>query len=248
MQETPIKVGIVNYLNTKPLLYGLQLLHVQKSIELILDYPAKVAKALQNKSIDIGLVPIAIIPEIPHAKIVGTHCIASNNKVASVCLFSKVPLSEIKNVLLDYQSRTSVQLVKILFNKLWKQEVNYISATENYIDNIEGDTAGVIIGDRALALANNYIYVYDLAAAWKELTQLPFVFAAWVSAHALPDGFIQSFEKANAQGLQHINEIVEAQNYLAYDLHKYYTYNISYVLDAPKHQAIELFLQYISEL
>jgi chorismate dehydratase len=248
MQIMPLRVGIVNYLNTKPLLYGLQQLHEQNVIELILDYPANVATALQNNTIDIGLVPIAILPKLPTAQIIGNHCISSNKQVASVCLFSKVPISEIETVLLDYQSRTSVQLVQILFKKYWKRKVLFKSATTNYISEINGTTAAVIIGDRAFEQLQNYPYVYDLAEAWNTFTSLPFVFAAWVSNVKLSAEFLAAFEKANALGLDHLVSIAEKQNYEPYDLQKYYTENISYVLDTEKRKAIELFLQYIQDL
>jgi chorismate dehydratase len=245
MQSTPIKVGIVNYLNTKPLLFGLQKLHDQKIIDLILDYPANVADALINNIVDIGLVPIASLPHIPNSKIISNYCIASNRKVASVCLFSEVPMHEIKSVMLDYQSRTSVQLVQILFRHLWKQEVQYVAASEKYMEQISNTQAGIIIGDRALENLDRYKYVYDLAEAWIELTNLPFVFAAWVSTKIFSNEFIQLFEKANAEGFQNISFIVKQQNFKPYDLNTYYTKNICYQLDAEKHQSIEMFLNYI---
>ncbi len=119
-------------------------------IELVADYPANVAGALQRGDIDLALLPIAAIPTIPGANIVSDYGIAADGNVASVCIFSMVPMEEIETVYLDYQSRTSVRLAQLLLEKLWKKTVVFKPATENYIDYINGTTAGIIIGDRAL--------------------------------------------------------------------------------------------------
>src|SRR5450432_4889628 len=105
-----IRVGIVNYLNTKPLLYGLQKPSISEQIELIRDYPAKLVDLLINNEIDLGLIPVAAIPQLPASHIVGNYCIGTEGEIASVALFSEVPMNEIKKVWLDYQSRSSVAL------------------------------------------------------------------------------------------------------------------------------------------
>ena len=113
-----IKVGAVSYLNTKPLLYGIRRSdELMQQIELIEEYPSKIADKLISGMIDIGLVPVSIIPKLDEAHIVTDFCIGANGDVASVCLFSEVPLIEIKTVLLDYQSCTSVALIKILLKE-----------------------------------------------------------------------------------------------------------------------------------
>src|SRR5438309_6104982 len=101
-----IKVAAVSYLNTKPLLYGIRQHEVLKKIDLIEDYPAKIAQLLINGQVDVGLVPVAIIPKLKEWHIVTDYCIGSEGAVASVCLFSEVPIWEIEKVYLDYQSRT----------------------------------------------------------------------------------------------------------------------------------------------
>jgi chorismate dehydratase len=113
-------VGAVSYLNTKPLIYGFEKGMMKESVELVFDYPSNIAAALLNDEIDIGLVPVAIIPERDSFQIVSNYCISCNGEVASVCLFSEVPVQEIKTVLLDYQSRTSVKLVQLLLKEYWK--------------------------------------------------------------------------------------------------------------------------------
>jgi chorismate dehydratase len=240
-----IKVAAVSYLNTKPLLYGIERSEIRKDIELVADYPAQVAKELQEGRIDIALLPVAAIGGIGGARIVSDYGIAADGHVASVCIFSQVPMEEIKSVYLDYQSRTSVRLAQLLFEKHWKKEVEYKQAPENYIEYINGTQAGVIIGDRALKQLNNFEYVYDLAAGWKDFTGLPFVFAAWVANKDLPESFIKLFNEANSLGLQHIDEIVEANPFPYYDLKKYYTEDIHYYLDEQKKKGLNKFLELI---
>lgn len=245
--EQKIRVGIVSYLNTRPLIYGLQQLPIKDEIELIEAYPASLAAQLQTGKIDLGLVPVAIIPQLPHYYINGNYCIGAVGEVASVALFSERPIDQIHTIYLDYQSRSSVQLVKWLVKNHWKITPTLIDAKdESYIHHIKRDTAAVIIGDRALAQRHHFHYIYDLAGAWKAATGLPFVFAAWVSTKKLNDNFIQRFDEANAFGLQHIDEIAAGYDNSVYDLKKYFSVNLSYKLDEAKKQGLQKFLKEIS--
>jgi chorismate dehydratase len=171
--------------------------------------------------------------------------IGANGAVASVALFSEVPIDEIKSIYLDYQSRTSVQLLKILLTQYWKVEVNFLVASEEYIAQISGTTAGVIIGDRALENLSKYPYVYDLSLAWKQHTGLPFVFAAWVANQPIPAAFMTAFDAANEHGLSHLDEVIAGvpDSEQKYNLQKYYTENISYAYTADKKEGLDLFLK-----
>jgi chorismate dehydratase len=189
------------------------------------------------------LVPVAAIPSLQEHHIISGYCIGCDGEVASVCLFSDVPLQEIKTVLLDYQSRTSVELLKILLKEHWNISPQLVNATENYENRIAGATAGLVIGDRALQQRARSKYIYDLGSAWKAMTGLPFVFAAWVSNKKMPTRFIADFNKANELGLQSLDLIVRQQQNHVYNLHQYYTENISYGLDEKKKEGMQLFLK-----
>jgi chorismate dehydratase len=241
------RIGAVSYLNTRPLLLGLAQEGFKNRIDLVKSYPAKIAQDLLSGQIDIGLVPVAIIPQLTHPHIISNYVIGTNGAVASVALFSQVPIDEIKSIYLDYQSRTSVQLLKILLAQFWKKEVEFLAATEGYIDQISGTTAGLIIGDRALDNLYKFPYMYDLGLAWKQHTGLPFVFAAWVANQPIPAEFMAAFDAANGYGLAHLEEVISLipANEQVYDLHKYYTENISYVYDEEKKLGLNAFLNLI---
>jgi chorismate dehydratase len=245
--EQKIRVGAVSYLNTKPLVLGFENGLMADEIDLVFDYPANVARMLLTDQVDVGLVPVAIIPQLKEHFIISDYCIGASQPVASVCLFSDVPLHEITGILVDYQSRTSAALLKILLRHFWKISPALVDTSNGYQQNIKGNTAGLIIGDRALQQRKNSPYIYDLAEAWQQMTGLPFVFAAWVANKELPAPFITAFNEATGLGLKHINEIVSSLDYPAYDLHRYYTANIDYKLDGKKQEALRLFLDYVKK-
>ena len=240
-----IKVGAVSYLNTKPLMYafkhGLQL----NGMEITEEYPAKIAAMLLNDEIDVGLVPVAIIPKLREHYIISDYCIGAESAVGSVCLFSEVPLEKIEKVILDYQSRTSVALARVLIEHYWKLIVVFEEAKENFREEIKGTTAAVVIGDRAFEQRKTSRYIYDLAETWIEFTGLPFVFAAWVANKQLPREFITQFNEANKKGLENIEAVVAENDSPFYDLKIYYTENISYLLTEAKRKGLEKFLSFL---
>jgi chorismate dehydratase len=240
-----IKVGAVSYLNTKPLIYGFEQGKMSEAIDLVIDYPSNIASLLINNKIDIGLVPVAVIPELHEHHIISDYCIGCDGEVASVCLFSEVPLDKIETIILDYQSRTSVALLKVLLEEHWKIDPQLIHATHNFEHEIKGSTAGLVIGDRALVQRRNSAYIYDLGLAWKEMTGLPFVFAAWVSNKALPAGFIAGFNEANAFGFEHLDEVLARNRADFFDIKTYYTHFLKFKLDDRMKEAKALFLRKI---
>lgn len=237
-----IRIGIVNYLNTKPLLYGIERSGILERAELVPDYPSRVAEQLLNGQIDLGLVPVAVIPLLREAHIITNYCIGCDGPVASVAIFADRPLEQVKRILLDYQSRTSVALARILLKEYWKLDLELADMPGDLVDLPGGDTAVVLIGDRALEQRLVSYYVYDLGEAWKGLTGLPFVFAAWVSNKRLDPAFVREFDAANGLGFGHIDEIVGTNPFSAFDLNAYYSRYISFGLDSSKRSALELFL------
>lgn len=241
-----IRVGAVSYLNTRPLIYGVKRSSLlMEKIILTEEYPSKIAAGLLNDEIDVGLVPVAIIPLLKEAHVITDYCIGAEQEVASVGIFSEVPMENIETVLLDYQSRTSVNLAKVLLKHYWKKEVVLQDANEDFREQIGGTTAGVVIGDRALQQLKISKHHYDLASSWIDFTGLPFVFAAWVANKKLPEDFIDAFNRANGFGVHHLDKILEENSFEHYDLKKYYSQNISYALTEQKRKGLEKFLEYL---
>lgn len=220
-----------------------------EQIELIEDYPSRIAQKLIDDEIDLGLIPVAATLRLNEWHLLTDSCIGCNGAVASVCIFSEVPMDQIEKVYLDYQSKTSVNLAKILLDEYWEKDVEYIDATgEDFRTAIKGKTAGVIIGDRALEQRSHSKYIYDLGEAWKKHTGLPFVFAAWISNKELPGEFIEAFNKANSIGLQHINEVIKDNSFPGFNLENYYRNCISYELNPAKKKGMNLYLEKLRNL
>lgn len=242
-----IKISAVSYINTKPFLHGLELSSVRNKILLTQETPAQCAQKLLSNEIDIGLVPVAVIPLLKNPQIVSPFCIGANGKVKTVCLFSEVPVEEINTVYLDYQSRTSVLLVQVLMKEFWKKEITFLPALEGYESNtVKNNIAAVIIGDRAIANLGKYRYEYDLSETWKQYTGLPFVFAAWVSNKMIEQDFLDDFNAALQIGLSNRSQLLkeyERYNSDVFSVKEYWNENIQYELDDDKKQALELFLK-----
>ncbi|MFM6953992.1 MAG: menaquinone biosynthetic enzyme MqnA/MqnD family protein [Sphingobacteriaceae bacterium] len=237
-----ISVSAVSYTNTKPFVYGLIHSPVAAHIHLSLDIPATCADKLLNNEVQIGLVPVATLLRMPSYELVSDYCIGALGPVNSVFIFSDKPIEDIQTIRLDEQSRTSNLLSQVLMKHLWKKEVTWLRDGEA--------DAFVEIGDRTFGKKNKYAFAYDLSECWFNLTQLPFVFAAWVSVQKLPSGFINLFNEALAYGINHRQELIEnmADEPIAIDLNEYLTRSIDYQFDAPKRVALSTFLELASAL
>jgi chorismate dehydratase len=131
-------------------------------------------------------------------------------------------------------------------NDFWKKEVAFLPSTsDEYIDEINGATAGLIIGDRALQNLGRFPFVYDLGEAWRMLTGMPFVFAVWVASKPMDRAFIEQFDAANSVGLQRLDELANAWPLPGVDMLSYYRDRISYRIDMQKRKALEGFLESI---
>jgi chorismate dehydratase len=244
-----LKISAVSYLNTIPFIHGLKQSELIKTIDLQLDYPSICADKLINGTVDLALVPVAVIPKLKEAYIISDYCIGANGAVDTVCLYSDVPIEEIESIALDYQSRTSVALLKILLKEYWQLNPELKKANVGFEENIKGNHAALVIGDRAFALNTKHAYIYDLSAIWKEMTGLHFVFAAWVANTKLPKDFIVSFNKALEKGLSNIDKALalEGDSYPnCKNPEDYLNNKISYNLDVEKQKGMELFLRKIS--
>jgi chorismate dehydratase len=245
------RVSIVSYLNSKPFLYGLKNSLLADKIKISLDIPSKVAAKLTYNQADVGLIPVAGLEDLENYQILSDYCIGSIGKVKTVVLVSDVPLKKVETVLMDYQSRSSVLLAKVLAKFYWKKSFRWENACNNFQNiSIKGKTAGVIIGDRVFDIENNFKYVYDLSDEWYTFTGLPFVFAVWAANKNVSANFETEFNKALSFGLNHINEIIktEQSHFPTVNIKDYFAKNISFKLDKEKKDGMEKFLDLVSKL
>jgi len=247
-----VKLAAVSYLNTIPFLYGIEEdSSLRSQIDLRLEYPSKCADLLKSGEVDLALIPVAEIPNISNAEIIGNYCIGAKGKVNTVMLYSDCPLEGIKTIALDYQSRTSVMLTKILVKNFWKIEVVFDETTEGYIDSIAGTKAGLVIGDRAFDLNGRFPFQYDLSEEWFKFTGLPFVFACWVANKSLDSSFLDLFNKSVTMGISQKDIAIASwskKENSSIDLKSYLNLDISYEFDAAKKRALQQFLELASEI
>jgi chorismate dehydratase len=240
-----IKVSAVSYLNTLPLIYGLTHSKIVQKIDLSLDNPSACARKLIKGEVDLGLVPVASIPQVPEARIIGNYCIGADGAVKTVLLLSNFPFDEIKTIYLDAESRTSVRLVQVLAAKYWKRGFQWKSMLE--YDEDTSEAAGlVLIGDKTFIERPKFKCSIDLAEEWKRFTGMPFVFACWVANKKLSQGFIDDFDTSIAFGLENIEASVdEYANGLITktELLDYLKHSISFDFDDAKKEAMKLFLK-----
>jgi chorismate dehydratase len=224
-----VRLSAVSYLNTKPFLYGIFKHKISLDLDIQLDIPSVCAEKLQRGEADIALVPVAIIPYLSHPKIVTDYCIATRGKVRTVCLFGESPIETWDNLYLDFHSRSSVQMTKMLLEKHWRTQPNLLQSQEGYIDKIKGTTGGLVIGDRTFSLHERF----------------PYVFAAWVTNGDLPKDFLSEFNEALSIGLDSIPQLVSLMpdEYAHFNLSNYFTENIQYQWDASKEESMTFFLR-----
>ncbi len=244
-----IRVSAVSYLNTKPFLYGLLRSPIADQLAIDMAIPSECARRLEVGIADLALVPVAVLPHLAAYELVSDYCIGTVGAVKTVCLYGEVPIEEMQAIYLDYHSRTSVELSRLLLEEYWQLQPALLTAEEGYIAKIKDRTGGLVIGDRTIGLDKKFPYVYDLGQVWEQHTGLPFVFAVWVTTKPLPPDFLLAFNAALAEGLAHIPEL---QLLLPnpdpdFDLVDYFTNYISYELDAPKRIALDRFLAYCTK-
>jgi chorismate dehydratase len=253
MTEEKIKISAVKYANTYPFMFGLTESGFDKKVILTTDHPADCAAKLINGNVDIGLIPVAALPLLDKYYIISEYCLGAYGKVRTVLLLSNSPFEEIKTVNLDYRSRSSVNLVKILAKNAWKKEFRWNNTTEGFdFVNIKGNEAVVLIGDQCFALEKSFMFSIDLAEEWFNFTGLPFAFACWTANRKLGSKFLDEFNEALGKGVKNIPAVVEKYGKTGIikgdDLKVYLTKNINFNLNDDKRKAIKLFLDLMKKL
>jgi chorismate dehydratase len=248
-----IRISAVKYANTYPFIWGLKESGFDRKVIIETDHPSDCARKVIERQADIGLIPVAAIPQIPDANVIGNYCIGATGKVRTVMLLSNCPFNEIVTINLDYRSRSSVNLTKVLAKNMWKREFKWVGTDEKFdFLNIGRNEAVVLIGDQCFRMENQYKEKVDLAEEWKRHTDLPFVFAGWVANCRLEEDFIEEFNNALKLGVENIDKVAHyfRGNGIINEeeLRKYLTVNIDYPLDDDKRKGMALFLKLLKEL
>jgi chorismate dehydratase len=209
--KSKIHLGAVSYLNTKPLVYGLEKFAPNLTVEY--DLPSRLATGLAQGRFDVALIPSIEYFADPSYSIISDACIACRGPVLSVKLFSRVPMDRIRTLSLDEGSRTSATLVRILL----RERFGIQPLTEQLpigADAADADTDAVLlIGDRAIQPPKfDFVEHWDLGEQWCGWAELPFVFAMWVArSNDIPHHVKTALENARDQGVTNLESIARRE-------------------------------------
>jgi chorismate dehydratase len=241
-----IRVGIVDYVNARPLARGLE--RDPAGLELLYLPPAAVADELAAGRIDVGLLPSIELARIPGLVVLPGCAIAATHEVRSVLLVSQVPVAEIRTLSLDENSRTSAALVRLLLEARHGVRPECRPAAPRLGEMLASSDAALVIGDPALRVDRERYVVLDLAGEWLELTGLPFVFALWAARAELATPELASrFECSLELGLSELEAIVEetavSSGLTPAALRDYYTRNLRFRLGEAERRGLAEFLR-----
>jgi chorismate dehydratase len=206
-----IRLGAVAYLNARPLVYGLE--KRQDLFSLRFDPPSRCAVLLHEDAIDVGMIPAIEYCRGPEYRIVPGMAIASARTVASVALFTKKPVAQIRTIAADTSSRTSNALLRILCAEQFGIAPEFQPMAPDPDAMLAACDAALIIGDPALYLAprENGVEKIDLGEAWTDMTGLPFVWAFWAGRPGIvsPEA-VRALTEARDAGVAASDEVAAA--------------------------------------
>ncbi len=248
-----IRISAVKYANTYPFIYGLMESGFDKKVILETDHPADCAAKLIDGRVDLGLIPVAVLPLVKDYHIISDYCIGANGNVRTVMLLSNCSFDDIKNIYLDYRSRSSVALTKVLAKNSWRREFMWFNTSKSFdFLNIGLHDAVVLIGDQCFEFEKSFRYKIDLANEWKKYSGLPFVFACWTSNKILDDAFIKEFSEALKLGVNDIDAVADkfgnSGSIPGEILKKYLHENIDYNFNDDKKTGLKIFLELLADL
>jgi chorismate dehydratase len=243
-----LRISIVEYLNTAPLVRGFTHGPLKGKYELSFTVPSKCAEALRMDTVDIAIIPAIEYQRIEGLTVLPDLSIASKKSVRSLLLISKRPIKDVERIALDCSSRSTQALTRILCAKRWHIEPKFFEAEPNLEKMLETADAALLIGDPAANL-----FVYDLVEKWRGLTSLPAVLAVWAGRpEVITKEVVHDFQESLAFGLQHLDKISEeaaaGMKLPAAELRRYLTENIDYRLDAENLQGLRRYFDLAAEI
>jgi len=229
-----LRISIVEYLNTAPLVGGFTHGPLRGKFELSFTVPSQCAEALRAGAVDVAIIPAIEYHRIADLVILPNLSIASKRSVRSLLLISKKPLYEVARIALDRSSRSTQALTRILCEKHWHIAPEFVEAAPDLPAMLHQADAALLIGDPALRLAvatasqsrreasgelvspasaagfssPGSLFIYDIVEEWFALTGLPAVLAVWAARRdVVTPELVQDFQDSLAFGLQHLDDI-----------------------------------------
>ncbi len=207
-----VRLGAVGYLNARPLVEGLEAR--TDLFDVRFDVPSRCATLLHEGATDLGMIPSIEYLRGPQPyRIVPDLGIVSDGAVASVALFSRVPLAQVRRIGLDASSSTSAGLTRVLCREAWGIDPVFETVPPGAAAAVEGCDAALLIGDPALFLdhAAAGLTKIDLGVEWTRMTGLPFVWAFWAGrAGAIDAAGVKALQEARERGTAQSDAIADA--------------------------------------
>lgn len=241
-----LRVGIVDYLNSKPLAWGFLKGHHANLFAPELHPPARVARLLAEGALDVGLIPSIEVARIPDLEVLPGLCVAAEREVRSVLLVAREPIERVRRIALDANSRTSVALLRVLCADHFGIAPEFTVQPADVERMLADAEAALVIGDPALHVDRDRWRVHDLAGEWRALTGLPFVFAVWAVRAGVdfPDLAVY-FKNSLRHGLASLDSLVResaAEMGLETEvIRRYLTEHLRFFLGEPERAALSEF-------
>lgn len=248
----PVRIGAVTYLNTVPLVRGLQ--EQLPEAELSFDYPSRLADELAQGRLDVALAPCIELARHPEWSIVSTACIGCRGPVLSVKVLFRCPPAEVKSLALDEGSRTSAVLAQILLADRFnvRPTLQLLPLASSPLDSTAD--AVLVIGDRAIrSPQEGFCESWDLGEEWTRTTGLPFVFAVWAARPGVDASDLEgAFDAARDLGLSEV-EAIATEQAAAMNLPRplvlqYLRENLNFYLDDAARRGLDLYFRRAADL
>tara|TARA_B100000579_G_scaffold430840_1_gene444931 strand:+ start:204 stop:1034 length:831 start_codon:yes stop_codon:yes gene_type:complete len=257
-EQQDLRLGVVNFMNTTPLIHGLEL---NEGIELVLKVPSELVSLVEQGEVDFALSSsIDYQQSSCDLSILPVSGLSSNGETLTVKVCSRVPLQDITKVHCDTDSHTSVVLLQIILQKQYGCSVDVVSKDLGAMKHGEYELPNVIlmIGDKVVKndVSDSHPYEVDLGEAWKQLTGLPFVFAVWLGqsdlrSHKAKQAAIaidRQFRCNNQRIEQVVAKNADSRGWNCNLALKYLTNHMDYSWTREHKQSLELFYKYANEL
>jgi chorismate dehydratase len=248
-----VRIGAVGYLNARPLTWALDRFPDRWLVRY--DLPAVCASLLHRGETDLGLIPSIEYLQSPDYRFVPGVGIGSRGPVASVALYTRVPIDRVRRIALDTSSRTSVTLIRVLCHHHFQITPQFLAHRPDLAAMTREHDAALLIGDPAFDADHTALGLekIDLGEEWTKLTGLPFIYAAWTGrAGAITADDVAALQEAQAEGLRSTDAI--AAEYGRADAERtrraavYLRDNVKYGLGPDEAAGLQMFLDYAAEL